>query len=147
MCVSKCCRYDLCSRLCRACVARKRRRRPASAAELAPHVPLTTFILRRALIRRQPCLALSHCRLSLSFSLSILAVIHSLSHYSLTNTATSQSSALDDSHNTSIVGRRIAFQPQPQGIHTVNGQITPDPYPVLVRFKVASPSYGIINTP
>ena len=83
----------------------------------------------------------------LFLSLSILAVIHSLSHYSLTNTATSQSSALDDSHNTSIVGRRIAFQPQPQGIHTVNGQITPDPYPVLVRFKVASPSYGIINTP
>jgi hypothetical protein len=83
----------------------------------------------------------------LSFSLSILAVIHSLSHYSLTNADPSNSSASDDSHKTSIVGRRIAFQPQPQGIHTVNGQITPDPYPVLVRFEVASPSYGIINTP
>jgi hypothetical protein len=59
VCVSKCCGCDLCSRLCRACDGRKRRLRPASAAELAS----PTFVLRRALIRRQPCLALSHCRL------------------------------------------------------------------------------------
>jgi hypothetical protein len=38
VCESKCCRCDLCSGLCRACEARKRRRCPASAADGFPHV-------------------------------------------------------------------------------------------------------------
>jgi hypothetical protein len=79
-----------------------------------------------------PCLALSHCRLC------CLYISPFLPSYT----------ASDDSHNTSIVSRRIALQPQPQAIHTVNGQITPDPYPVVLRLsRLASLLYGITNTP
>jgi hypothetical protein len=148
VCVSKCCGCDLCSRLCRACDGRKRRLRPASAAELASptfshHVrPQTSSHTAAALSR---LVSLSPL---LPTPLAILAVIHSLLHYSLTNPDSSRSTASDDSHNTSIVSRRIALQPQPQAIHTVNGQITPDPYPVVVRLsRLASLLYGIINTP
>jgi hypothetical protein len=148
VCVSKCCGCDLCSRLCRACDARKRRLRAASAAEGFPHVlsPRSSSdelsyggIALSRLVSLSPLLPLH---------LSVLAVIHSLLHYSLTNPESSKSSASGDSHNTSIVSRRIALQPQPQAIHTVNGQITPDPYPVVLRLsRLASLLYGITNTP
>ena len=68
VCEGQMCCCDLCSRLCRASkVARKRRRQPASAAELAPHI----FDAARSSSDELPyggrlvlsCLVVSHCRL------------------------------------------------------------------------------------
>jgi hypothetical protein len=114
VCVSKCCGCDLCSRLCRACFARKRRLRPASAAELAPptfshHVrPQTSSHTAAALSRLVSLSPLPPT------PTSILAVIHSLLHHSLTNSGSDKSTASDDSITRPLSAGASPFNPSPR---------------------------------
>jgi hypothetical protein len=130
------------------CVARKRRRQPASAAELAPHI----FVAARSSSdelsyggRLVSCLVSSCLIVASSHSCRPTPTLLSADHpRSLTNDDTDIPP--DDSHNTSIVSRRIAFQPN------LRVFIPPTPFsrPIqtLQSFACfAFPSYGIINTP
>jgi len=111
------CDLTVCSLQCRALVARANDDLVPLAQPMAsPTLSLTTFILRRALIRREPCLALSHCRLCCCccyycycYYYTLTPTLSSSTSLSLTNAGTSISLASDDSHNTSIVSRRIAL--------------------------------------
>jgi hypothetical protein len=129
--------------------ARKRRRRPASAAELAPHIFVAAARSSSDELsyggRLVSCPVSSCLIVASSHSCRPTPTLLSPSHSrSLTNDDTDIPP--DDSHNTSIVSRRIAFQPN------LRVFIPPTPFsrPIqtLQSFACfASPSYGIINTP
>jgi hypothetical protein len=93
------------------CVARANDDDPLAQPNWPPTSSRSTFVLRRALIRRPPCLSsclIARTHHSCHRTPTLLLPDHPRS---LTSTGTFASSASDDSHNTSIVSRRIAFQP------------------------------------
>jgi hypothetical protein len=128
VCVSKCCGCDLCSRLCRACFARKRRLRPASAAELAPPTfshnvrPQTSSHTAAALSR---LVSLSPL---LPTPTSILAVIHSLLHVHC-----------QPAHRPSTPAPGYSYRQRPNHARPISCSRSLASLPSLL--------YGIINTP